>query len=150
MFYWTFFNFEWKNLLFRLQESQKHLKPGSGNTFLLIKLKNFRNSKDAHLSFSHKNPIFGPFLYFLMTKKWFSVEVVILADFRFRHVFTNKLSLKVGLNIIFYHKNLLRTLRLMHLLWKKKTFISNPNPFLGVPKTSKIGFSHCFPWIFTK
>ena len=32
-FYWKFFNFEWKNLLFRLQEAQKHLKTGFGKIF---------------------------------------------------------------------------------------------------------------------
>ena len=72
------------------------------------------------------------------------MEGVKLADFRFWHVFTNKVSLKVGLNLIFYRKNLLWTLKLIHLLWKNKTFISNPSLILRGPKKPQKQFFSLF------
>ena len=50
-----------------LQKAQKYLKLGSVITFLLIELKNFRNSKVPHIDFSHKNHIFGVYLQHIMT-----------------------------------------------------------------------------------
>lgn len=54
-----------------------------------------------------------------MTKIMVTAEVVKMADFRFRHVCTNKISLKVGSNLSFSYKILLGTLKLTHLLYKK-------------------------------
>ena len=54
-----------------------------------------------------------------MTKIMFTADVVKIADFKFRHVCTNKISLKVGSNLSFSKKILLGTLKLTHLLYKK-------------------------------
>ena len=73
-----------------------------------------------------------------MTKIMFTADVVKIADFKFRHVCTNKISLKVGSNLIFYYKKFLGTLKLTHLLYKNKTFISTPSGIQGGRKMRKI------------
>ena len=72
-----------------------------------------------------------------MTKIMFTADVVKIADFTFWHDRTNKISLKMGLNLIFYYKKLLETLKLTHLLYKNKTFISKPTGIQGGQKFRK-------------
>ena len=59
-----------------------------------------------------------------MTKIIRTADVVKIADFTFRHVCTNKISLKVGSNLSFNDKISLGTLKLTHLLYKKQNFIN--------------------------
>ena len=73
---------------------------------------------------SHKNPIFGQLLKYFMPKIMFTADMVIFANFRFRHDHSKKISLKMGLNLIFNYKKLLGTLKVTHLLYINKTFIS--------------------------
>ena len=54
-----------------------------------------------------------------MTKIIRTADVVKIADFTFRHVCTNKISLKVGSNLSFSNEILLGTLKLTHVLYKK-------------------------------
>ena len=75
-----------------------------------------------------------------MTKIMFTADVVKIADFKFRHVRNNKIYLKMGLNLIFYYKKLLGTLKLTHLLYKNKTFVSKPTGIQGAKKIGKINF----------
>ena len=53
-----------------------------------------------------------------------AADVVKIADFTFRHVHTNKISLKMGSNLIFGKIFLLGALKLTYLLYKKYTFIN--------------------------
>ena len=104
---------------FSLLEAPEHKNLASEATFLLINLEKFYNIKVAYDNFSHKKFIFDQFLIIFMTKIMVTAEVVKMADFRFRHVCTNKISLKVGSNLSFSYKILLGTLKLTHLLYKK-------------------------------
>ena len=72
-----------------------------------------------------------------MIKIMFTADVVKIADFKFRHVRNNKIYLKMGLNLIFYYKKFLGTLKLTHLLYKNKTFISKPIGIQGGQKIRK-------------
>ena len=92
--------------------------------------------KDAYDNFSHKNFTFDQFLIIFMPKIIRTADVVKIADFTFRHVCTNKIYLEMALNLIFYYKKLLGTLKLTHLLYKNKTFISTPT---GIQGGQKIG-----------
>ena len=62
------FNFELNNACFSLREQSEHKKRASKATFLLIKLKYFRNNKVAYEHFSHKNLISGHLLQVVMPK----------------------------------------------------------------------------------
>ena len=106
-------------MFFSLLEAPEHKNLASESTFLLINLENFYNTKVAYDNFSHKKFIFDSFLIIFMTKIMDTAKVVKIADFTFRHVCTNKISLKVGSNLSFSKKNLLGTLKLTHLLYKK-------------------------------
>ena len=106
-------------MFFSLLEAPEHKNLASESTFLLINLENFINTKDAYDNFSHKNSTFDQFLIIFMPKIIRTADVVKIADFTFRHVCTNKISLKVGSNLSFSKKNLLGTLKLTHLLYKK-------------------------------
>ena len=106
-------------MFFSFREAPEHKKRASKITFLLIKFKIFINTKDAYDNFGHKNFIFNKFLIIFMTQIMFTADVVKITDFTFRHVCTNKISLKVGSNLSFSEKNLLGTLKLTHLLYKK-------------------------------
>ena len=70
----------------------------------------------------------------------FTAEVVKIADFTFWHVCTNKICLKMALNLIFYYKKSLGTLKLRHLLYRNVTFISRPTGIQGAKKLGKIDF----------
>ena len=100
-------------------------------------MENFINIKDAYDNFSHKNSISGQLSQIFMPKIICTADVVKIADFTFRHDRTNKISLKMGLNLIFYYKMLLGTLKLTHLLYKNKTFISKPTGIQGGQKIRK-------------
>merc|ERR1739840_61205 len=84
-----------------VSEAPEHKKRASETTFLLINLENFINTKDAYDNFSHKNSTFDQFLIIFMPKIIRTADVVKIADFTFRHVRTNKIYLKMGLNLIF-------------------------------------------------
>ena len=103
-------------------------------------MENFIYIKDACDNFSHKNPIFGQLLQIFMPKIIRTADVVKIADFTFRHDRTNKISLKMGLNLIFYYKKLLGTLKISHLLYKNKTLISKSSGIQGGRKMRKIHF----------
>ena len=100
-------------------------------------MENFINIKDAYDNFSHKNSISGQLSPIFMPKIIRTADVVKIADFTFWHDRTNKISLKMGLNLIFYYKTLLGTLKLTHLLYKNKTFISKPTGIQGGQKFRK-------------
>ena len=68
-------------MCFSLQEALEHKKQASMSTFLLIKLENFINIKDAYDNFSHTNFIFDQFLTNFMNKTMFTADVVKIADF---------------------------------------------------------------------
>ena len=73
-----------------------------------------------------------------------TADVVKIADFTFRHDCTNKISLKMGFNLIFYYKKLLGTLKISHLLYKNKNFISRSTGIQGAKKLGKISFFNVF------
>ena len=100
-------------------------------------MENFINTKEAYDNFSHKNSTFDQFSIIFMPKIIRTADVVKIADFTFWHVRTNKVYLKLGLNLIFYYKKLLGTLKLTHLLYKNKTFISTPTGIQGGQKIRK-------------
>ena len=87
-------------------------------------MENFINIKDAYDNFSHKNSISCQLSQIFNPKIIRTADVVKIANFMFRHDRTNKISLKMGLNLIFYYNKLLGTLKLTHLLYKNVTFIS--------------------------
>ena len=109
----------------------KHKKPASKSTFLLINVETFINVKDAYDNFSHKNFTFYQVLLIFVPKIIHTADMVKIADFTFQHDLTNKIYLKMGLNLIFSYKKLLGTLKLTHLLYKNKTFISKSTGIQG-------------------
>ena len=125
-------------MFFSFREALEHKKRASETTFLLINLENFINTKDAYDNFSHKDSTFDKFLIIFMTKIIRTADVVKIADFTLWHVRTNKIYLKMGVNLIFSYKKLLGTLKLTHLLYKNKTFISTPSGIQGGRKMRKI------------
>ena len=90
--------------------------------FFTNKILKFLEQKVAYISFSHKNPIFDVILHIFMSQKSFSAEGVKMAIFRFWPIFTNKMSLKVGLKFNFYPKTLPRTLKQQCYSIKREQF----------------------------
>ena len=118
-------------MFFSLLKAPEHKNLASKSTFLVINLENFINIKDVYDNFSHKNSNFDQFLIIVMPKIIRTADLVKIADFTFRHVCTNKICLKMALNLIFYYKKSLGTLKLTHLLYRKVTFISRPTGIQG-------------------
>ena len=124
-------------MFFSFLEAPEHKNLASKSTFFIINFQNFSNIKVAYDNFSHKNSTLDQFLIIFMPKIIPTKDVVKIANFMFRHVRNNKIYLKMGLNLIFYYKKLLGTLKLTHLLYENKTFISRPTGIQGGQKIRK-------------
>ena len=131
-------------MCFSLRQAQEHQKLASESTFLLINLENFINIKDAYDNFSHKNSISCQLSQIFNPKIIRTADMVKIANFMFWHDRTNKISLKMGFNLIFYYKKLLGTLKISHLLYKNKNFISRSTGIQGGQKIRENQFFQCF------
>ena len=131
-------------MFFSFLEAPEHKNLASKSTFFIINFQNFSNIKVAYDNFSHKNSTLDQFLIIFMPKIIPTKDVVKIANFMFRHDRTNKISLKMGFNLIFYYKKLLGTLKISHLLYKNKNFISRSTGIQGGENIRENQFFQCF------
>ena len=90
----------------------------------------------------HKFHILGWPSQIFMGQTIFFANAVIFADFAFGHDRSNNMSLPMGPNWVFRAKISLGTLKWTHLLYKKRTFISNSTWPKKEKKSENFTFGH--------